>query len=527
MTQQTISKRYQNGNQLQTQVLNGINRLADNVASTLGPRGRNVILHKKGANPIITKDGVTVADFISFDDPFENVGAQIIKQVASQTNALAGDGTTTSTVLARAILEHSQKYLAAGSSPVELKKGIDKAVKFVVEYIYEMSSPVNSQGDIKNIAKISANGDEAVASLITAAIDQAGRDGSITIEEAKSMETTLEVVEGFRFDSGYFAKAFVTDQRRNVCRYNNPLILITNYRIETVEDVYPVLELASRDSRPLVIIAEEVEGQALAAMIMNAARGTMKVVAVKAPRYGEERKSILEDLCVATGATFISRDSDRTLKSVKLEDFGYCKTIEIMRNLTTIVDGKGRYADIEKRIDIVKEQIMEEDDIRVCEGLQERITRLASGVAIIKVGAPTEIEMIEKKHRIEDALEAVKSAQEEGIIPGGGATLVRAAKNIDIDLDSQDQMLGVEIIKQALSTPLRQMAKNAGKSPDIIVSLVEDESDGYGYDFNSGEIINMLEEGIVDPAKVTRVALQNAASAASTLITTNYAIIEV
>ena len=522
-----MTKKYQDGMGLQTQVLSGINKLANNVASTLGPRGRNVILHKKDASPIITKDGVTVANFVDLEDPFENAGAQIIKQVASQTNNLAGDGTTTSTVLARSILEQAQKYLIAGSSPTELKKGMDRAVAEIVEFIQDLSEPVTSQNDIKNIAKISSNGDDSIAELINSAIDQAGRDGAISIEAARSMETTLEVVEGFRFDSGYFAKAFVNDERRGVCNLEDPFFLVTDQKIELVDDIYPVLELVARDNRPLVIVAEEVEGQALAALIMNATRGTLKVAAVKAPRYGEERRNILKDLCVATGATYISRTSGLKLKEVQLENLGSCKKIEIGRNLTTIMSGKGSYKKVEEQIEVIKNQIKEEDNLTMCERLQERITRLASGIAIIRVGAPTEIEMIEKKHRIEDALEAVRAAQEEGIVPGGGTALVRASENLDVDVDNDDQSLGVEIIREAIKEPLRQMAINAGESPDIILNLVEQSNENLGYDFSNGELINMVDAGIVDPARVTRVALQNASSAASTLMTTNYAIVEI
>ena len=522
-----MTKKYQDGMGLQTQVLSGINKLANNVASTLGPRGRNVILHKKDASPIITKDGVTVANFVDLEDPFENAGAQIIKQVASQTNNLAGDGTTTSTVLARSILEQAQKYLIAGSSPTELKKGMDKAVAEIVEFIEDLSEPVTSQDDVKNIAKISSNGDDSIAELINSAIDQAGRDGAISIEAARSMETTLEVVEGFRFDSGYFAKAFVNDERRGVCNLEDPFFLVTDQKIELVDDIYPVLELVARDNRPLVIVAEEVEGQALAALIMNATRGTLKVAAVKAPRYGEERRNILKDLCIATGATYISRTSGLKLKEVQLENLGSCKKIEIGRSLTTIMSGKGSYKKVEEQIEVIKNQIKEEDNLTICERLQERITRLASGIAIIRVGAPTEIEMIEKKHRIEDALEAVRAAQEEGIVPGGGTGLVRASENLDVDVDNDDQSLGVEIIREAIKEPLRQMAMNAGESPDIILNLVEQSSEDLGYDFSNGELINMVDAGIVDPARVTRVALQNASSAASTLMTTNYAIVEI
>jgi len=523
-------KKFEDGSSLHQRIMTGVDKLADCVASTLGPKGRNVILHKNSHNPIVTKDGVTVAGFIELEDPFENAGALIIKQAAAQTNSLAGDGTTTSTVLARAILKASQKYLIAGASPIDLKRGMDKAVEAAVHHIDNMSVPVTTQEDIRNIAKISSNGDTSVAQLITTAIDQAGRDGSITIQEAKSMETTLEVVEGFRFDSGYFAKAFVNDERRGVCLLEDALILVTDSKISSVDDIYPVLELVARDTRPLVIVADEVEGQALAALIMNATRGTLKVVAVKPPRYGEERRSIMKDLCVATGATFINKASGLSLKDVKLENLGSCKTIEVARNVTTIVDGKGDFKLVQRQIDSIKNQIKQEESMRVCESLQERITRLVSGIAIIKVGAPTEIEMIEKKHRVEDALEAVKSAQEEGIVPGGGLALVRTSQHLveeGLSGENSDQDLGIQIICEAIKMPLRQMAINAGYAPDVVLNIVENESDNNGYDFKTGDVIDMLESGIVDPARVTRVALMNAASAASTLVTTNHAVVEV
>jgi len=521
-----MPKHYESGRDLQERILEGVNILADNVASTLGPRGRNVLLYKVGApNPIVTKDGVTVAKFVDLEDPVQNVGAQIVKQAASQTNTNAGDGTTTATVLTREILSQAQKHLIAGSSPVELKRGMDKAVDRIVNYIKDVSVPVSSEEDVRHIATISANGDSSVGELVTMAVDQAGKDGAITIEEARSSETSLNVVEGFRFDSGYFARAFITDERREVVKYDSPLMLVTDYKIEAVEEIYPILELIARDSRPLVVVSEEVEGQALAALIMNAQRGTLKVAAVKAPRYGEERREILKDLCFATGATFISRDAGLSLKDVKLTHLGSCKTIEVEKSFTTIVGGKGDSEAVEERIDSIKEQISETKDLYRCEKLQERISRLASGIAIIHVGAPTEVEMIEKKHRIEDALEAVKSAQAEGMIPGGGRTLLSASE-LDVETDNDEQAIGAKIVLSSLAAPIRQMALNAGESADIVLSKVLEAEDNIGYNFATGELTDMFESGVIDPAKVTRVALQNAVSVSSTLITTNFSIVE-
>ena len=522
-----MSRKYESDLKLQQKILKGVNILADNVASTLGPRGRNVILHDKGkGNPIITKDGVTVAKFIELEDPFENVGAQIIKQAAAKTNSEAGDGTTTSTVLARAILDKAQKYLIAGAPPIELKKGIDKAVAAIVNNLKEISTPITSEEDIAHIATISANGDSIIGKLIATAADLVGKDGAITIEEAHSLETSLDIVEGFRFDSGYLANAFITDEKRGTVRYENPLLLVTDERVETVEELMPALELVARETRPCIIIAENIEGQALAALIMNAVRGTLKIAAVKAPRYGQERRNILKDLAISVGATLISREDNLRLKDIQLNHFGAAKTFECSKNFTTIVGGSGDMKEVENKIETLKTELSQTEDLHECEKIQERITRLASGIAIIKVGAATEIEMIEKKHRIEDALEAVRSAQQEGIVPGGGIALIKASNDLQIETENENQELGVKIILEAVKEPVRQMAINAGESPDIILSRIENEADDRGVDFTNGNVINMLDAGIVDPAKVTRCALQNAASVASTLITTNAAIIE-
>ena len=522
-----MSREYDNGSSLREKALNGVNILTDNVASTLGPRGRSVIIHQKGKNPFVTKDGVTVAKFVELEDPFANAAAQIIKQAASQTNQSAGDGTTTATVIARSILENSQKYLAAGVSSIELKRGIDKAVKEIVKILDTQSKPIRSREDIAHIAKISANNDKVIGELIATAVDKVGKNGAITVEEARSVETALDVLEGFRFDSGYLATAFVTDERRGAMKHENSYILVTDHSIETIEDILPTLELVARENKPLVIVAENVEGQALAALIMNSMRGTMKVAAIKAPRYGEERRGILDDLALSVGATFISRESGVQLRNVKLENLGTAKTVEALKNMTTIVGGKGDHEVVENRIEALKQLVAQTDSMHECEKIQERITRLASGIAVIYVGGLTEVEMIERKHRIEDALEAVKAAQEEGVVPGGGVALIRAIKDLVVETENEDQKLGVEIVVNSVKEPLKQMALNAGKSADLMLDLVENQTDdACGYDFVSDEVVNMFEVGVIDPVKVTKNALRNAASAASVLITTDYAIVE-
>ncbi|MEK9699470.1 MAG: molecular chaperone GroEL, partial [Candidatus Poseidoniales archaeon] len=460
-------------------------------------------------------------------DHFENAGAQIIRQASEQTNNVAGDGTTTATVLSRAILTHSQKYITAGSSPVELKRGIDKAVEQVVGEIRELSRPITSEKDVAHIATISANGDTVIGEMIATAVDKVGKNGSITIEEARSVESGLTVVEGFRFDSGYLSPQFVTDERRKLVKYEDLLVLVTDSKIDSVDDILPALELVAREGRPFLIVAEDVEGQALAALIMNAVRGTMKVAAVKAPRYGEERRNMLKDLALSVGATFMSRESGKTLRDITLADFGKAKTIEITKRSTTIVDGEADYDEVEKRIEDLKTEMQDTESIQECEQIQERITRLASGVAIIHVGAHTEVEMIEKKHRLEDALEAVKSAQEEGVVLGGGSTLVKIADKLTPPEGlNQDQLFGFEIVRKAIQEPARQMAKNAGLSPDLILSEIQAAQENCGYNFSNNEVCDLYDTGIIDPSKVTRVALQNAASVSSSLILAIFAIVQ-
>jgi len=518
-----VTKHYITGEDLQKKILAGVNKLADNVAATFGPKGRNVILAKRGLNPVITKDGVTVAKFVDLEDPFENAAAQLLKQAASETNNLAGDGTTTSTILAREIYTKSQKYLSAGSSPIELKRGMDKAVIEVVNELKNMSRPVEVKEDVEHIATISANGDETIGKLIAAAAEQVGHNGAITVEEAKSFETSLDVIEGFRFDSGYFAQAFVTNERKNSVEYENPLILATDYKIDAVQEILPVLELVAREGRPLIIVADQVEGQALAALIMNTVRGSMKVAAVKSPGYGQERRNIVEDLCLSVGATFVSRSSGKKLNEVVLSDLGICKKIEILKNETTFVGGIADWDKIDVKIESLKAEIKQTENMGECQLLQQRITRLNSGVAIIKVGAPTEVEMVEKKHRVEDALEAVRSAQAEGVVPGGGLALLNC-QNFRINTENEDQNLGASIVRAALEAPIKQLASNTDQSPGLIIHQIRNS--GQGWNFKTNELTDMEGAGIIDPTKVTRVALQNAVSVASILITTNNAIVE-
>jgi chaperonin GroEL len=508
--------------------MNGANKLADNVASTLGPRGRNVLLQEKGQDPFITKDGVTVAAFVQCDDPFENAAAQVIKQAAVETNNTAGDGTTTATVIARAVLRESQRFIASGVSPTELQRGINLAVKEVAKTLSELSVPVTSLEDVEHIATISANNDGTIGKLIALAVDRVGQDGSITIEESRSMETSLDITEGFRFGSGLTSASFVTDERRAIMHHDEPLILVTDHKISTIDQILPILEMSAREGRPLIFVAEEIEGQALAAMIMNAMRGTMKVAAIKAPSYGEERRQLLEDLSISVGATFVTRESGIKLNNIEMKHFGSAKFIESNQYRTTIVGGNCSSKLVDERIESLKDAIIQTEDLEEADSAQKRISRLASGVAVIRVGGSTQVEMTERKHRIEDALEAVRSAQEEGIVPGGGVALLRASQTIAIVSDeaSPDVGIGASVIKIACQEPIRQMAQNAGGSPDLIIDKVLSSEPKHGWDFRSDEIVNLIDAGIIDPVKVTKTALINAASCAGTLMTTNFGIIQ-
>ena len=524
-----MAKVYDDHSSLNAKILSGVTKLANNVKTTMGPRGRNVILHQKGRNPIITKDGVSVAEFIEFEDVFENVAAQIVKQAARQTNSLAGDGTTTATVLSYSIVKNAQKYLAAGVSPVDLKRGIDLAVDCVVEELKKLARPVESEEEVKMVATISANGDDSIGKLISRAVDAVGKDGSIIVQEAKAMKTTLDLIEGFRFDSGYISPQFITNERKGTMEYNEPYFLVTDQRIDNIEQLMPALELVARESKPLVVVAEEVEGQALAALIANTLRGSLAVAAVKAPRYGDERRNILSDLAVSVGAKFFTRLAAEDIRNVKLVDFGKSKSIECTKTHTTIMGGKGSQDKIDERTESLKVELSQTEDIRDCEKIQERISRLSSGIAVINIGAATEIEMIEKKHRVEDALEAVKSALDEGIVAGGGSALFFASDYAASSLEQQKDIYkyGFKLLLEACEEPLRTIVANAGGKPDVVRGMVLDSNTEQCYDAVGEKMVNAYQAGIIDPVKVTRTALQNAASAAGTLITTDHAVVEV
>jgi len=524
-----MSKLCLSDEQLQEKLSSGVNKLADCVAVTLGPRGRNVML-RAGGRPVITKDGVTVAKFFETADPFEDAAASVLKEVAENTNNTVGDGTTTSTVLARAIFNEAQKYVRAGHDPLELKRGMDKTLAAVLGNLEEMARPVKTFDEIKNIAAISANNDIGIGELIATATDQAGDEGAVTVRAGKTEDTKLNLVEGFRFDAGYAAQAFVTSERKNTVEYKDPLLLVTDERLDQVPQILPILEQVAREDRPFIIVADAVEGQALAALIMNTVRGTMKVAACIAPRFGKERREILSDLALATGATYITKSGDVALEDVKLSDLGQAKMIEIEKSFTTVVDGAGDWEQIENRIEALKSEIKQTEDFNECKRLQHRVTRLQSGVAIIEVGAASEIEMVEKKHRIEDALEAVRSAQQSGIVPGGGAALLHCG-NVKVNVDTPTEEFGKQILLTALESPTRQIAKNCAVSGDLIVDAIRKaakrkKTSNQGYDFLREKVVDMFEAGIIDPAKVTATALRNAVSVVTTLLTTATCIIK-
>ena len=529
-----MSKKYSNYCELQNKILSGVEKLAQNVATTLGPKGRNVIISNKGSSPIITKDGVTVAKSVDLEDPFENLGAQIVKQASARTNSEAGDGTTTSTVLTRSMLVHGFSGIEQNRSVSQIKMGMDCAKDLAIEQIRNISTSMRTIDDIEHVAFISSNGDREITNIITQAVTAIGKGGSITIEEARSNKTTLDLMEGFSFDSGYAAQAFVNDERSNSCRYENPIFLLTDERLEFVEQILPSLEIAAREGRPFVIIADDIEGQALAALIMNTVRGSMKVVAIKAPRYGEERRQIMHDLSVTLGAKYFTQIGGQGLagSNISLDDFGSAKTIQIKKHSTTIVGGHGDPEGIQKRLASVQSEISQENSDVNLAILLERKNRLVSGIAVIRVGAPTEVEMVEKKHRLEDALEAVRSAQEEGYVPGGGTTLWGIAGELQLpDADSKEDsfVYGFEVVRSALRAPLETLCSNAqSKKEEVFAGMLFDiEGETFiGYDFNAGLHVDMISSGIIDPAKVTRCALENAVSVAGTLLTTSAAIVE-
>ncbi|HEY3898229.1 MAG TPA: chaperonin GroEL [Chthoniobacter sp.] len=507
-------------------LLRGIEKLAKAVKATLGPAGRNVILDKKFGSPTITKDGVTVAKEIELDDPYENMGAQLVREVASKTSDIAGDGTTTATVLAEAIYKEGLKNVTAGANPMSLQRGINKAVEALVAEISRISKKVKDRTEIAQVATVSANWDTTIGEIIADAMDKVGKDGTITVEEAKSIETTLDVVEGMQFDKGYISPYFVTNAESLEAILDNPYILIHEKKITSLKDLLPVLEKTAKTGKPLLIIAEDVEGEALATLVVNKLRGTIQVAAVKAPGFGDRRKAILEDIAILTGGRLLSEDLGIKLENITLEDLGKAKRITIDKENTTIVEGGGKNTDIQGRVGQIRRQIEETTSDYDREKLQERLAKLAGGVAVINVGAATETELKEKKARVEDALHATRAAVEEGIVPGGGVAFIRAQKVLDTLKLEGDEAIGAQIVRRAIEAPLRQLADNAGQEGALIVQEVKKRKGNEGYNVATGEYEDLIKAGVVDPAKVTRSAIQHASSISGLLLTTEAVITE-
>ena len=509
-------------------IKHGVDALTDAVKVTLGPKGRNVVIDKKFGAPTITKDGVTVAKEIELEDPNENMGAQMVKEVASKTSDVAGDGTTTATILAQAIYREGLKSVAAGHNPMALKRGIEKAVETTVGTLHDMSREIGEKTEIAQVAGISANNDKAIGNLIADAMDKVGKDGVITVEEAKSLETTLEVVEGMQFDRGYLSPYFVTDADRMEVILEDPYILIHEKKISALKDLVPLLEKSAQQGKPLLIIAEDVEGEALATMVVNKIRGTIQAAAVKAPGYGDRRTSMLEDIAVLTNGRVISEDLGIKLENVTLNDLGTTKRIVIDKDNTTIIEGAGSKESIQGRINQLRNQIEDTTSDYDSEKLQERLAKLAGGVAVINVGAATEVEMKEKKARVEDAMHATRAAVEEGIVPGGGVAFIRTLSALDnVEVADATEGLGITIVRRALEEPLRQIAHNAGQEDSVVLAKVKDEGGNIGYDALRDEFSDMFQAGVIDPTKVVRVALQNASSIAALMITTEAIISEI
>jgi chaperonin GroEL len=521
-----MAKQIVTGENSRQSILRGVNALADAVKITLGPKGRNAVIEKKFGAPIITKDGVTVAKEIELRDPLENMGAQMVREVASKTSDVAGDGTTTATVLAQAIFREGVKTVAAGASPTALKRGIDKAVEVAVEEIKKLHRDV--KGDmIAQVGTISANNDRQIGGIIAEAMKKVGKDGVITVEESKTMETTLEVVEGMQFDRGYLSPYFVTDPERMECVLENALILINEKKISSMKDLLPLLEQIAKLGKPLLIIAEDVEGEALATLVVNKLRGTLQCAAVKAPGFGDRRKAMLEDIAVLTGGKAITEDLGIKLENVKIEDLGKAKKVTIDKDNTTIVEGAGKASEIEGRVKQIRQQIENTTSDYDREKLQERLAKLVGGVAVIKVGAATETELKEKKARVEDAMHATRAAVEEGIVPGGGAALLRALPALEKIKAEGDELVGVGIVRRALEEPARQIAHNAGFEGAVVIGKIRDSKDEhFGFNADTGEYVDLVKAGVIDPAKVTRLALQNAASIAGLMLTTEALVAE-
>ncbi len=522
-----MAKQLQYSEKARASILSGVNQLADAVKTTLGPKGRNAILDKKFGAPTITKDGVTVAKEIELKNPYENMGAQLVREVASKTSDIAGDGTTTATVLAQAIYREGVKNITAGANPMEIKRGIDKAVEVAIEELKKISKPCQTKKEISQIGSISANNDHTIGDLIAEAMDKVGKDGVITVEEAKSMTTSLDVVEGMQFDRGYISPYFVTNADRMEASLEDAFLLIVEKKISAMKDLLPILEQVAKMGKPLVIVAEDVEGEALATLVVNKLRGTLNVAAVKAPGFGDRRKAMLEDLATLTGGQVISEEVGLKLENVKLTDLGRAKRVNIDKDNTTIVEGAGDPKRIEGRVKQIKTQVEETTSEYDREKLQERLAKMVGGVAVINVGAATETEMKEKKARVEDALHATKAAVEEGIVPGGGVALLRCVPALDKMKLEHDQQVGVNIVKRSLEEPIRQISINAGAEGSIIVEKVRGESTNRGYNAGTGEFVDMVEAGVIDPTKVARCALQNAASVAGLMLTTEVMVTEI
>jgi len=521
-----VAKQLVYNEEARRKVLSGVEQLARAVKVTLGPKGRNVVLEKKFGSPTITKDGVTVAKEIELKEAYENMGAEMVKEVASKTSDTAGDGTTTATLLAEAIFREGLKNVTAGANPMSLKRGIEKAVDAVVEELKAISQPKTDKKEISQVATIAANNDAEIGSLIADAMEKVGKDGVITVEEAKSMATTLEIVEGMQFDQGYLSPYFVTDADRMEVVLENPYILIYEKKISNMKDLLPLLEQVAKSGKPILIISEEAEGEALATLVVNKIRGTLACCAVKAPGYGDRRKAMLQDIAILTGGEFISEDLGVKLEKVTLNQLGRAKRVTIDKENTTIVEGAGSREDIKARVAQIKRQIDESDSDYDKEKLQERLAKLSGGVAVINVGAATETEMKEKKARVEDALHATRAAVEEGIVPGGGVALLRAANGLAKLKFEGDEGIGVSIVKRALEEPLRQIAENAGQEGSVVLQKVKESKQNEGYDAEKDKFVDMLQVGIIDPTKVTRTALQNASSIAALLLTTEALVAE-
>ncbi|MBF0513460.1 MAG: chaperonin GroEL [Desulfovibrionaceae bacterium] len=505
----------------------GVDKLANAVKVTLGPKGRNVLIEKSFGSPVITKDGVTVAKEVELEDKFENMGAQMVKEVASKTSDVAGDGTTTATILAQSIFSEGVKLVAAGRNPMAIKRGVDKAVEAIVKELEVLAKPTRDQKEIAQVGTISANSDSTIGNIIAEAMNKVGKEGVITVEEAKGLETTLEVVEGMQFDRGYLSPYFITDPEKMVVELDEPVILINEKKITSMKDLLPVLEQVAKMGKPLLIVAEDVEGEALATLVVNKLRGTLQVCAVKAPGFGDRRKAMLQDIACLTGGQAVSEDLGIKLENIGLTDLGRAKRVIIDKENTTIIDGSGKAEDIKARVKQIRAQIEETTSSYDKEKLQERLAKIVGGVAVINVGAATETEMKEKKARVEDALNATRAAVEEGIVPGGGVAFVRCLKTLEkIKPADDDETAGIEIVRRAIEEPLRQIAGNAGFEGSIVVAKVKEGKDSFGFNAATGEYEDLVKAGVIDPKKVTRIALQNAASVASLLLTTECSIAE-